>query len=448
MKNTDIPRIREWFENYTDTFLTDDQAYNANIRLKIEHSYRVLDRMTDIADDLKLKGKNRHIALGCALLHDIGRFEQLKKYNTFADIRSENHGELGAEVLENHDVLDSLSPGAAEIIRLAVRYHNAKFLPDKLTAEQRFFAELTRDADKIDILNVVCDYYLDDSEDKDPTLVHNLPDEPRISDEVYKEFMHDGHVSFSSMETVADFKLFQMGWIWDINTRSALRILHRLGYMETLISTLPDIERAAAAAERCRVFITVLDDDQRLSWTEKSRTKLHDCRIFTLYSSQRESSEGKESTAYMIEAPDWVTVVPRVRKEGKDYFVMVRQYRHGAMQVTTEFPAGTVEPGEEAEDAAYRELLEETGYKAGRLTYLGSVNPNPAFLTNTFTAYLADELVQTGEQNLDEHEYVDFELIPEDDVIKKLGSGEYNNGTMLMALLYYLRETGKIYGKK
>ena len=149
----------------------------------------------------------------------------------------------------------------------------------------------------------------------------------------------------------------------------------------------------------------------------------------------------------MLEAPDWVTVVPRVVKDGKDYFVMVRQYRHGAMQVTTEFPAGTVEPAEEPEDAALRELREETGYKAGKITYLGSVNPNPAFMTNTFTAFLAEELQQTGSQNLDEHEYVDFELIPAEDIIKRMGSGEYNNGTMLMALLYYLRETGKINGK-
>ena len=235
MKNTDIPLIKEWFDNYTETFLTDDESFNANIRLKIDHSLRVLDRMTDIADELGPKGKKRRIALACALLHDAGRFEQLKRHNTFADIHSENHGELGAEVIQKENVLSNLSPRPAEIIILAVKYHNARYLPDSLTAEQRFFAELTRDADKIDILKVVCDYYLDDSEDKDLMIVHNLPDEPFISDDVFEEFMRDGHVTFSKMKSVADFKLFQMGWVWDVNTRAALRILHRLGYIETII---------------------------------------------------------------------------------------------------------------------------------------------------------------------------------------------------------------------
>jgi 8-oxo-dGTP pyrophosphatase MutT (NUDIX family) len=114
------------------------------------------------------------------------------------------------------------------------------------------------------------------------------------------------------------------------------------------------------------------------------------------------------------------------------------------MQVTTEFPAGTLEPGEDAEEAAMRELQEETGYKAGKMTWIGGVNPNPAFLTNTFTTFLAEDLTATGTQNLDEHEYVDYELIPVNDVVSRMGSGEYSNGTMLMALMYYLRESGRI----
>ncbi len=188
-------------------------------------------------------------------------------------------------------------------------------------------------------------------------------------------------------------------------------------------------------------------DENHLRWTEISRNKLHDCRIFQLYSSQRKSHDGRLSTTYMIDAPDWVTVVPLLKKDGAEYFVMVRQYRHGSMRITTEFPAGTLEPGESAEDAAVRELQEETGYKAGKITFLGSVNPNPAFMTNKFSAFLAEELVDTGVQNLDENEYVDYELVLVDDVINNMGCGDYSNGTMLMALMYYLREMGKLNGK-
>ena len=421
MKSTDIPRIREWFEKYTETFLTDDEIYNANIRLKIEHSYRVLDRMTEITDDLQLKGRRRRIALACALLHDAGRFEQFKQYRTFSDMRSANHGELGKWVIEEHNVLSELSPNAVEIIVTAVQYHNAKRLPDELNAEQRFYAELTRDADKIDIYKVINEYYYDTNPDKDPVMVHNLPELPDISEAVFDEYMDDGHVSAANLKSVADFKVFQIGWVWDINTRAALRILNKLGYVERMIALLPDTEKGRAVAEKYHQFINILDDEKKLSWTELSREKMQDCRIFSLYSSKRESFEGKISTAYTLEAPDWVTVVPLIKKNGEDYFVMVRQYRHGSMRITTEFPAGTLEPDEEPEIAAVRELQEETGYNAGKITYLGSVNPNPAFLTNTYTAYLAEDLVQTGSQNLDEHEYVDYELIPVDDVIKTDG---------------------------
>ena len=444
MKSTDIPRIRAWFDAYTDGFLTEDEAYNRNIRIKIEHSYRVFDCMASMADSLKLKGKKRAVALTCALLHDCGRFEQYKRYRTYADVYSENHGLLGVKVLEEQDVLSHLSRQAAGTIMKAVELHNAKSLPEDLTAEQRFFAELTRDADKIDIFRVVLDYYRDEDPGKDRTLVHDLPEGSDVSDAVFDEFMRDGHVTFTKMKTVVDFQVFQIGWVWDINTRAALRILAEYGYVEAIIKLLPDTERTGEVSRKYDEFIRVLDDEKRLGWTEISREVLHDCSIFSLYSSQRISSEDTQSTAYMIEAPDWVTVVPVVRRDGEDYFVMVRQYRHGAMEITTEFPAGTLEPGEEPEQAAIRELEEETGYKAGKLTWLGSVNPNPAFLTNTFSAYLAEDLEATGVQNLDEHEYVDYQLIPSDDVIKRMGSGEYSNGTMMMALMYYLRERKRI----
>jgi putative nucleotidyltransferase with HDIG domain len=329
MNSTDIPQIRTWFNSYSASFLTGEELFDANIRIKIEHSYRVFERMTEIADRLELKGRMRNIALTSALLHDCGRFEQFKQYRTYADTRSVNHGKLGVEILEQHDVLSHLRDKTADIIISAVGFHNAKELPSDFTAEQRFFTELTRDADKIDIFSVVLQYYLDENPDKDRTLVHDLPDGEDITPEVFDEFMLDGHVSFSKMKSVVDFKIFQLGWVWDINSKASLRLLLEFGYVEEIISSLPETEMTKAAAAHYRDYMKIIEDEDRLSWNEISRTKLNDCRIFSLYSSQRVSSEGKEATAYMIEAPDWVTVVPLVKKDGKDFFVMVRQYRHG-----------------------------------------------------------------------------------------------------------------------
>lgn len=179
--------------------------------------------------------------------------------------------------------------------------------------------------------------------------------------------------------------------------------------------------------------------DEHLIWKEISRQKIADSPIFDLFRARRRAADGSESNVVLLEAPDWVTIVPRLTIDNEEHFLMVRQYRHGSGTVTVEFPAGAVDPGEPAEQAARRELLEETGYRAGKLTKLGSVNPNPAFLTNSFHAFIAEDLQQIQPQKLDEHEFVDYLTLPVTEVEKRMGTGEYNNGTMLMALLYYQR---------
>lgn len=180
-----------------------------------------------------------------------------------------------------------------------------------------------------------------------------------------------------------------------------------------------------------------------LAWEEISRKEEMNCRIFKVLSSRRRSFAGKEATFFLLDAPDWVTVVPLVRNSGgEDCFVMVRQYRHGSMSITLEFPAGTVEKGEEPHTTAARELTEETGYRAGSLIPLGSVSPNPAFMNNTMHTFFATDCTDTRVQSLDEHESVDVELVPVKDVKARMGYGEYSNGIMLIALSYYERRSG------
>lgn len=185
-----------------------------------------------------------------------------------------------------------------------------------------------------------------------------------------------------------------------------------------------------------------MSSDSKLTWREIDREVVHRCRIFDLYKARRVSPEGQEVGMYFLDTPDWITVMPLVKKNGKEYFLMVRQYRQGSSSVTMEFPAGTVEDGEDPEQTARRELAEETGYRFERFTLLGTVNPNPAFLNNTFHAYLAEGVAAVAEQNLDEDERIHPVLVPAEEVIRSLGTGEYINGTQAAALLFYLRWKG------
>ena len=112
----------------------------------------------------------------------------------------------------------------------------------------------------------------------------------------------------------------------------------------------------------------------------------------------------------LVKAPDWVTVI--VEENGK--FLTVEQFRYGARRDIVEFTCGMVEPGEDPEAAARRELEEETGIRLPdglRLVKLGETNPNPAFMTNTmhyFYINLNGVLYAQVGQKLDEHERLKF----------------------------------------
>jgi ADP-ribose pyrophosphatase len=179
-------------------------------------------------------------------------------------------------------------------------------------------------------------------------------------------------------------------------------------------------------------------DAEHLLWSEQSRRKLGSYNIFDLFVSERRAADGRSGRFYLLSAPDWVNVVPVIRDaDGRRRFVMVRQYRHGADMVTTEFPAGLVSPGEKPEETAARELAEETGRTAGRLTALGKIRPNPAFLDNWCHVFLAEDLSEPGERRLDEMELLDVREVWEEELVRNVGTGEYVNSLVMAALLWY-----------
>ncbi|MEW5816483.1 MAG: NUDIX hydrolase [Spirochaetota bacterium] len=179
---------------------------------------------------------------------------------------------------------------------------------------------------------------------------------------------------------------------------------------------------------------------QHLLWKEKSSKKLLECGIFDVYSIERESSEGRTGNFVVLDSPDWVTVVPVLKNPlGEDCFAMVRQYRHGLGGITLEFPAGIIERGEKPEQAGLRELLEETGYKAGKIITIGHINPNPAFMRNKCYTCLAECLSGTQTQNLDHLEQLEPVLVPVKEAETGIGNGPFNNGIMVIALYFYNR---------
>ncbi|GHU52888.1 DNA mismatch repair protein MutT [Bacilli bacterium] len=142
----------------------------------------------------------------------------------------------------------------------------------------------------------------------------------------------------------------------------------------------------------------------------------------------------------MIDAADWAIIIPVIETEQGKEFVMVRQWRHGSKELSLEFPGGVFEPGEGAEAAAGRELLEETAFRAGKIQKIGEFSPNPAIMSNRVHFFLAEDLQNTGTQDLDEDEYIEVERVSAAEVLQGMGKPPYVHALMGSALALYLQK--------
>jgi 8-oxo-dGTP pyrophosphatase MutT (NUDIX family) len=173
-------------------------------------------------------------------------------------------------------------------------------------------------------------------------------------------------------------------------------------------------------------------------WTELSREHIYDARIFDLQRVQRESADGRRGNFVLISSPDWVQVVALTRNDaGEDCFVLVRQFRQGAQTLTMELPGGLVDEDETPEQAARRELEEETGYVAEEFIRIGAVSPNPAIQDNTAYTFVAPNAHLTSDQNLDEHEILDAELVPVGDLDPERHPEFFVHAIMVAAMYWY-----------
>ncbi|MBN2739136.1 MAG: NUDIX hydrolase [Spirochaetales bacterium] len=173
--------------------------------------------------------------------------------------------------------------------------------------------------------------------------------------------------------------------------------------------------------------------NNKLEWQLKKERRLHECRIFDLYTYKMEHNK-QEADFFILKAPHWVSIIPVLSFETGE-LLMVRQYRHGIGKITCEFPAGLVEVNEEPFKAAQRELLEETGYRAEEWYLLATNSPAPAFMNNCCYTFLATKLSNTGKVSPDEHEKIESIHINLKTVMEKLGTDEFiNSQTMISAM--------------
>ena len=152
----DKEQERGVFTRYAEQYDTS----NILICHKIEHTFRVAELADRYAAAQGMNASDTNFAWFLGLLHDIGRFEQIRRFGTFVDSQSVDHAELSADILFTDGLIDEFSKeGLPEdwrtISETAIRQHNKLNLPDTLDERTRSFAEILRDADKTDIFRVI-----------------------------------------------------------------------------------------------------------------------------------------------------------------------------------------------------------------------------------------------------------------------------------------------------
>lgn len=243
MNKERVDFLKNWFSGYVRTFKSVDDDLEQNTVLKEEHTERVCGEILNIGEKLGLSDEDLCLAEIVALFHDIGRFEQYARYRTFVDFHSVNHAEHGVKILQGNSVLNDLEDSTRDLILRIISYHNRAYLPQKETERCLFFTKLLRDADKLDIWRVVTDYYRRKDRERNNSIELGLPDTPGISDDAYNDLIEGKIVEVTHLKNLNDFKLLQIGWIYDINFIPTFQCIKERKYIEMIRDVLPESKK-------------------------------------------------------------------------------------------------------------------------------------------------------------------------------------------------------------
>lgn len=243
MTEQQLQKFKAWFADYIVDFYGTSSYIDANLELKETHTDYVCKKALYIANALGLGENDRLIAATVGLFHDVGRFEQFTKYQTYSDSKSENHNLMAVRILKEYNILSPLTETERDIILKAIELHGVKELPADLDGPTDLHAKIVRDADKLDIYRVLIEKYRQYKADPENfPLEVECVDEPTYAPHIIEAIKNNAQVDYTTLKTLNDMKLLLLAMIFDVNFSPTLKRIKQHGYVDQLLQLLPDDE--------------------------------------------------------------------------------------------------------------------------------------------------------------------------------------------------------------
>jgi hypothetical protein len=236
-----LEKYHTFFESYYDSFRGLNAEQRRNFEIKKGHSYRVASLMQEMAVEQCLPENIKSVSYCTGLFHDMGWFPLYIRHSTYK-ASAEDHAALSIVELQKNRWRELVDPSLVETVERAIFYHNKYDIPGNLSREVTCLAYLLRDADKLDILEVLCNYYERRDANPNHTLTWGLPEGHKVSDEVAEYLRQQKIVPKTAVKNKHDIKALQMSWVYDIHFRVAFQKLAQKRFIERIYQFLPKSE--------------------------------------------------------------------------------------------------------------------------------------------------------------------------------------------------------------
>lgn len=229
----DITKAKKAFKEFLERYKTDEDVLG--FELKIVHTYHVVDNARLIAEKLKLSEEDIKLAELIALLHDVGRFEEITYLKQF-DNATFNHAEHGVKMLfEQGLIREFIKENTYDgIIKVAIANHNRLAIEDGLDERTLLHAKIIRDADKLDNFRVKKEEKIEaifPGRVKDKEHIETST----VSDKVYETVLKKQCVNIYDRQTAIDCWVCVLAFVYDLNFKETFEIIKENNYIDVLI---------------------------------------------------------------------------------------------------------------------------------------------------------------------------------------------------------------------